>query len=109
MPQLEHMFALGQKILLAGRRVLLGRGLGVTLIVHPEKLDPGYRPYAILSTLPTRRHQRALLIDAIAGSALADGATSPAAINAMAAADLTALDEGELDRAPAPVIPLERK
>lgn len=93
---LQQMYATGQRILTAARvGKLLSKKLGVTIIVHDAELGT-YRPQAIVTTLPTRSHQRIVVADALLNMAMAEG------MHALSAADLVdrdmkALEAGELE------------
>ena len=50
-------------------------GLGLTVIVHSPRPSPGAWAHALDTTLSNPAHVRALLAEALACSAMADGAT----------------------------------
>lgn len=49
------------------------RKFGVTIIVHAAEPSETWCEVAVVTTLPSRAHQRALLAEVIAQSVLADG------------------------------------
>lgn len=77
---------------------LLGKDVGITILVHDAVLSPG-TVIALYTTLPSRRHTRALIAQTLVGSAIADGADIET-VTEMAQADLRALEQGELDKKP---------
>lgn len=73
MTTLEQKLEIGKRVLQAAKRMLLGHGLGVTILVHDAVLDPGNLESAAVTTLPTRAHQRVILAHALVGMSIADG------------------------------------
>lgn len=89
---LQELLAVAQQILDRGRPLLEQRGLGATIVVHTSTLVAGEYPKAVVTTLPSRAHQRAMLADALVAMTLADG-VEPDKIADLVAADLAALEE----------------
>jgi len=62
--------------LLKYARLLIGKaypGAGVTIVVHDNSVELGQNEMAVLTTLPSRSHQRAVLTEAVLRMLLADG------------------------------------
>lgn len=72
--QAKKRCAVAQKLLEAARRIPVG-GLGYTILVHDETLSQPGGAMALASTLPTSRHVRIALADALVCAAREDGGT----------------------------------
>lgn len=89
MSMIDRMFDVAKRILAAGRK-RLAQDMGVTIIVHPAQLGAEPGPVAIVTTLPSRAHERVVFAQALLGAALADGATAEN-VSEMVLKDLAAI------------------
>lgn len=66
-------------------------------LVLCERHAQDTRPVAVLTTLPSRAHQRIIMAEALVGMAMADGADGQRAAD-LATADVLALEAGTLPK-----------